>query len=67
MLSVYTYTYKDCITYIVYTYTTHPPTAYGRNVPCRAEQPLREHTLDAGRNSVTYEARLLKSLFLRLT
>ena len=48
-------------------YTTHLPTAYGRTVPCRAEQPLREHTLDAGRNSVTYEARLLKSLFLRLT
>ena len=34
--------------------------AYGRSVPCRVEQPLGEHTLDAGKNTVTFEARLLK-------
>ncbi|CAI8024711.1 Tetratricopeptide repeat protein 30A [Geodia barretti] len=41
--------------------------AHGRSIACRVEQPLGEHTLEAGKNTVTFEARLLKSLFLRLT
>ena len=54
----------QCTQFLLY-----PPllSAYGRSIPCRAEQPLGEHTLDAGRNTVTFEARLVKSLFLRLT
>ena len=42
------------------------PTAYGHNVPTAVEQPLQEHPLHGGRNTVTYEARLLKALFLKL-
>lgn len=40
---------------------------YGRNIPTVVEQPLQSDSLHAGRNTVTYEARLLKALFLRLT
>lgn len=40
--------------------------AYGRDVPVVIEQPLGIEQLHAGKNTVTYEARLLKSLFLRL-
>ena len=42
-------------------------TAYGRNVPTVVEQPLQQGSLHEGRNTVAYEARLLKALFLRLT
>ncbi|XP_043945724.1 tetratricopeptide repeat protein 30A isoform X2 [Protopterus annectens] len=35
---------------------------YGKNVPALIEQPLEEERLHAGKNTVTYEARLLKAL-----
>lgn len=41
--------------------------AYGRNIPTMVEQPLQQGSLHEGRNTVAYEARLLKALFLRLT
>ena len=42
--------------------------AYGRTVLAVIEQPLdqQQQQLHPGKNTVTYEARLLKSLFLRL-
>ena len=40
--------------------------AYGHNVPTVVEQPLDQQPIHAGRNTITYEARLLKALFLRL-
>ena len=39
---------------------------YGKNVPAVVEQPLEEEKMHPGKNTVTYEARELKSLFLRL-
>lgn len=41
--------------------------AYGRNIPAVSEQPLQHDSIDIGRNTVTYQARLLKALFLQLT
>ena len=43
-------------------------TAYGHDVPAVIEQPLVQNQakLHPGKNTVTYEARMLKSLFLRL-
>ena len=40
--------------------------AYGKNVQTVIEQPLESEPLHAGKNTVTYEARLLKSLLLRV-
>ncbi|CAG0925009.1 unnamed protein product [Notodromas monacha] len=40
--------------------------AYGRNVKTVIEQPLEEAQMHPGKNSVTYEARLLKALLLEL-
>ena len=40
--------------------------AYGHNVPTVVELPLDQQPIHAGRNTITYEARLLKALFLRL-
>ncbi|XP_078124952.1 intraflagellar transport protein 70A isoform X1 [Sander vitreus] len=37
--------------------------AYGKEVPAIIEQPLEEHHIHIGKNTVTYEARLLKALF----
>lgn len=37
--------------------------AYGREVPAIIEQPLEEVRIHIGKNTVTYEARLLKALF----
>ena len=39
---------------------------YGKNVAAVVEQPLEEEKMHPGKNTVTYEARELKSLFLRL-
>nr|CAD7445553.1 unnamed protein product [Timema bartmani] len=39
---------------------------YGKDVKTVIEQPLEESHLHQGKNTVTYEARLLKSLLLRL-
>ena len=38
--------------------------AYGRNVKVTMEQPLDNLPLHAGKNTVTYEARLLKAILL---
>uniref|UniRef100_A0A3Q3XPA5 Tetratricopeptide repeat protein 30 n=1 Tax=Mola mola TaxID=94237 RepID=A0A3Q3XPA5_MOLML len=37
--------------------------AYGKEVPALIEQPLEESRIHIGKNTVTYEARLLKALF----
>ncbi|XP_044037572.1 tetratricopeptide repeat protein 30A isoform X1 [Siniperca chuatsi] len=37
--------------------------AYGKEVPAIIEQPLEEIRIHIGKNTVTYEARLLKALF----
>jgi len=39
---------------------------YGRNVKTIIEQPLENETVHQGKNTVTYEARLVKSLLLQL-
>uniref|UniRef100_A0A4W4H366 Tetratricopeptide repeat protein 30 n=1 Tax=Electrophorus electricus TaxID=8005 RepID=A0A4W4H366_ELEEL len=36
---------------------------YGRDVPAVIEQPLEEERMHIGKNTVTYEARMLKALF----
>ncbi|CAJ1075594.1 tetratricopeptide repeat protein 30A-like isoform X3 [Xyrichtys novacula] len=41
--------------------------AYGREVPAIIEQPLEEVRIHIGKNTVTYEARLLKALFYEVT
>lgn len=40
--------------------------SYGRNVKAVIEQPLEETPLHPGKNTVTYEARLLKALLLEI-
>ncbi|XP_019745483.1 intraflagellar transport protein 70A isoform X1 [Hippocampus comes] len=40
---------------------------YGREVPAIIEQPLEESRVQMGKNTVTYEARLLKALFYKVT
>ncbi|XP_077412382.1 intraflagellar transport protein 70A isoform X2 [Vanacampus margaritifer] len=40
---------------------------YGREVPAIIEQPLEEFQVQMGKNTVTYEARLLKALFYKVT
>ncbi|KAJ8253972.1 hypothetical protein COCON_G00205840 [Conger conger] len=40
---------------------------YGKNVPAIIEQPLEEDRLHIGRNTVTYESRLLKALLYQIT
>ena len=40
--------------------------AYGRNVLSVVEQPLEQNPIPVGQNTVTYEARLLKSMFMKL-
>jgi len=37
----------------------------GRNIPVIIDQ-LNQHNIDPAKNNVSYEARLFKSLFLRL-
>ena len=39
---------------------------YGRDVKAVIEQPLEEEPMHPGKNTVTYEARLLKSLMQEL-
>ena len=39
---------------------------YGRDVKAVIEQPLEEEPMHPGRNTVAFEARLLKSLLLQL-
>ncbi|NXK79654.1 T30A1 protein, partial [Amazona guildingii] len=40
---------------------------YGRNIPAVIEQPLEEKRLHSGKNTVTYEARLLRALMYKIT
>ncbi|CAB3981691.1 tetratricopeptide repeat 30A-like [Paramuricea clavata] len=56
---------RDSITEEIIQFLEHCE-VYGRNIPALVEQPLEEEKLHPGRNTVTYEARLLKSLFLKL-
>ena len=42
------------------------PAAYGKDVKTVIEQPLEETHLHEGKNTVTYESRLLKALLLKL-
>lgn len=39
---------------------------YGRDVKVIIEQPLEEELMHPGKNTVTYEARMLKALLLKL-
>ena len=39
---------------------------YGHDVRAHVEAPLEQEPMHPGRNTVTYEARLLKALFLQL-
>ncbi|XP_006000165.1 intraflagellar transport protein 70A [Latimeria chalumnae] len=39
---------------------------YGKNEPALIEQPLEEERIHAGKNTVTYEARLLKALIYEI-
>ena len=39
---------------------------YGKEVKARVEQPLDEEPLHPGKNTVTYESRLLKALLMQL-
>ena len=39
---------------------------YGKDVKAMIEQPLEAEPMHPGKNTVTYEARLLKSLLLQL-
>ena len=39
---------------------------HGRNVKAQTEAPLEPDPLPIGKNTVTYEARLLKALLLQL-
>jgi tetratricopeptide repeat protein 30 len=52
------------ILYSIQTGYTIP--VYGKDVKTVIEQPLQESHLHQGKNTVTYEARLLKALLLRL-
>ncbi|KAM6307108.1 intraflagellar transport protein 70A-like [Aegotheles albertisi] len=40
---------------------------YGRNIPAVIEQPLEEKRMHSGKNTVTYEARLLRALMYKIT
>ena len=42
------------------------PVVYGRDVKAVVEQPLEEELIHPGKNTVTYESRLLKALLLDL-
>jgi tetratricopeptide repeat protein 30 len=39
---------------------------YGRDVKAQIEPPLEQERMHPGKNTVTYEARLLKALLLQL-
>lgn len=46
--------------------TCHVVSVYGRDVKAVIEQPLQDEPIHPGRNTVSYESRLLKSLLLHL-
>jgi len=43
-----------------------PRAVYGRDVRAHVEAPLEQDPMHPGRNTVTYEARMLKSLLLQV-
>ena len=55
-----THIFQECIQFLEHC------EIYGRNVKTVIEQPLEEIQLHRGKNTVTYEARLLKALLLQL-
>ena len=44
----------------------HFVSVYGRDVKALVEQPLEEEPMHPGKNTVTYESRVLKALLLQL-
>ncbi|XP_021934386.1 tetratricopeptide repeat protein 30A isoform X2 [Zootermopsis nevadensis] len=52
--------FQECVQFLEHCET------YGKDVKTIIEQPLEESHLHQGKNTVTYEARLLKALLLRL-
>ena len=55
-----------CLLFIIISVSYLNLLAYGRSIVSLEEQPLEQNPLHPGKNTVTYEARLLKSLFLKL-
>ena len=47
---------QECVQFLEYC------ELYGRNIPAVLEQPLEEERIHTGKNTVTYESRLLKAL-----
>ena len=60
MISVRDSVVQECVQFLEQCET------YGKNVKTVIEQPLEEVQLHRGKNTVTYEARLLKALLLQL-
>ncbi|XP_043955883.1 tetratricopeptide repeat protein 30A isoform X1 [Gambusia affinis] len=52
---------KECVQFLEHC------EVYGKAVPAIIEQPLEEINVHIGKNTVTYEARLLKALFYEVT
>jgi len=55
-----------CVVYVVVSSCSCLCAVYGRDVTAHVEAPLEQEPTHPGRNTVTYEARLLKSLLLQL-
>ncbi|QQP40593.1 Uncharacterized protein FKW44_014693 [Caligus rogercresseyi] len=60
MISVRDSVIEECISFLDHC------EIYGRGVKTVIEQPLEETQVHKGKNTVTYEARLLKALLLQL-
>lgn len=58
-------TVRDTMTHDCLQFLTHCE-EYGRNVKAVNEPPLEMETLHPGKNTVTYEARLLKAILLQI-
>uniref|UniRef100_A0A3B3I3M5 Tetratricopeptide repeat protein 30 n=1 Tax=Oryzias latipes TaxID=8090 RepID=A0A3B3I3M5_ORYLA len=52
---------QECVQFLEHCET------YGKEVPALIEQPLEENPVHLGKNTVTYEARVLKALFYAVT
>ena len=52
--------YQECIQFLDHC------EIYGRNVKTVIEQPLEAVPIHAGKNTVTYEARMIKALLMQL-
>ena len=52
---------SDCLTFLIHC------EKYGRDVKAIVEPPLELEQLHPGKNTVTYEARLLRALLLQIT